>query len=34
MDLDAEAFKASYLVKVTDLTQSKDIQEQIKKIAN
>ena len=27
-----EAFKASYLVKVSDLTQSKDIQEQIKKI--
>ena len=29
-----EAFKASYLVKVSDLTQSKDIQEQIKKIPN
>ena len=29
-----EAFKASYLVKVSDLTQSKDIQEQNKKIPN
>ena len=29
-----EAFKASYLVKVSDLTQSKDIQEQIKQIPN
>ena len=29
-----EAFKASYLVKVSDLTQSKSIQEQIKQIPN